>query len=151
MHWIKTSTIVKNENQKSFPSCLSKPCNLSKEIQQIYLRVEVWGLSCIYSWRKEHMLDFDLWSCWSSILCKCWSRGRSCNWTVSKNIKNWQNRCVRWCNFDDDDNVGKNNLENNHVKTSQMLIKGQKLQLDCKKMKGTFKSWSSNLEVIYTV
>ena len=36
-----------NENQKSFPSCLSKPCNLSKEIQQIYLRVEVWGLSCI--------------------------------------------------------------------------------------------------------
>ena len=45
------------------------------------------------------------------------------------------------------DNVGNNN----HVKTSQMLIKGQKLQLDCKKMKATFKSWSSDLEVIYTV
>ena len=74
-------------------------------------------------------------------------------------MKNWHNRCVRWCNFDNDHNVGNNNLDNNHynnldnnhVKTSQMLIKGQKLQLDCKKMKGTFKSWSSNLEVIYTV
>ena len=35
---------------------------------------------------------------------------------VKKNIKNWHNRCARWCNFDNDDNVGNNldkNLDNN--------------------------------------
>ena len=29
-------------------------------------------------------------------------------------MKNWHNRCVRWCNFDNDHNVGNNNLDNNH-------------------------------------